>query len=157
MHILITGGTGLVGKALTKHLIQKGYTITILTRYIPTPDKQIPQLQYAQWNVATQTIDVQAVAQADCIIHLAGASVAQKRWTTKRKKEIVNSRIQSTALLAHALQHHPHKIKTFISASAIGWYGANKNEQLFTEADTPATDFLGDTCRRWEEALAHSA
>jgi len=75
LHILITGGTGLVGKALTNHLIEKGYAITVLTRYIPTPDKQIPQVQYAQWNVAAQTIDVQAVVQADYIIHLAGASV----------------------------------------------------------------------------------
>lgn len=153
MHILITGGTGLVGKALTNHLIEKGYAITVLTRYIPTPDKQIPQVQYAQWNVAAQTIDVQAVVQADYIIHLAGASVAEKRWTTKRKKEIVDSRVQSTALLYNTLKNNSHKVKAFISASAIGWYGSDKKDQLFTEADTPATDFLGDTCRQWEEAL----
>jgi uncharacterized protein (TIGR01777 family) len=153
MHVLITGGTGLIGKALTHYLIEKGYTITILTRYIPTLNNQIPQVQYAQWNVLAQTIDVQAVAQADHIIHLAGAGVAEKRWTTKRKKEIVDSRVQSSALLAHTLQHHPHKVKTFISASAIGWYGVDSAEKIFIETDLPAKDFLGETCRQWEEAL----
>ena len=125
MRVLITGGTGLIGKALTHYLIEQGYSITILTRYVPTPNSQIPQVQYAQWNVPAQTIDTHSVAQADYIIHLAGANVAEKRWTVKRKKEIVNSRVQSTALLANTLQHHPHKIKAFISASAIGWYGAD--------------------------------
>lgn len=153
MRVLITGGTGLIGKALTHYLIEQGYSITILTRYVPTPNSQIPQVQYAQWNVPAQTIDTHSVAQADYIIHLAGANVAEKRWTIKRKKEIVNSRVQSTALLANTLQHHPHKIKAFISASAIGWYGADVAKKVFTEEDLPAKDFLGQTCNQWEDAL----
>ena len=153
MHILITGGTGLVGKALTKYLSNKGYSITILTRHLPKNKQQTPNIQYAQWDVNYQTIDITAVCNADYIIHLAGANVAEKRWTKKRKQEIVDSRVKSTALLAKTLQNNPHKLKAFISASAIGWYGADKPEKIFTEDDPPATDFLGETCKQWEEAL----
>lgn len=153
MYILITGGTGLVGKALTTYLAEKGYHITILTRHLPKIKQQTLNINYAQWNVDNQTIDINAVCNADCIIHLAGANVAEKRWTKKRKQEIANSRIKSTELLVKTLQNNPHKLKAFISASAIGWYGADKNGKIFTENDSPATDFLGETCRLWEEAL----
>lgn len=153
MYILITGGTGLVGKALTTYLLDKGYEITVLTRHIPETNKQNSKLKYAQWNVHNQTVDINAVCYADYIIHLAGANVAEKRWTRKRKQEIVDSRVKSTELLAKTLQNNPHKLKAFISTSAIGWYGADKLEKIFTENDLPATDFLGETCKQWEEAL----
>ncbi len=95
--VLITGGTGLIGRALTKELISKGYTVIILTRD-KSRHKAAGNISYAEWNVEKQTIDKDAVAKADFIIHLAGANVAEGRWTEKRKKEIVNSRVQSGSL-----------------------------------------------------------
>src|SRR6187402_1670951 len=102
--ILITGGTGLVGKHLTKHLIERGYRVIILTRKIPkkpTPDLAV---EYALWNIKKQTIDLKAIQKATFIIHLAGAGVMDKRWTHSYKAEIVKSRTQSSALLIDTLQ-----------------------------------------------------
>ncbi|HNP54656.1 MAG TPA: TIGR01777 family oxidoreductase, partial [Ferruginibacter sp.] len=83
-----------------------------------------------------------------------GAGVADKRWTSAYKKEILDSRLQSTALLAKALQESQHHVRTFLSASAIGWYGQDRpDHQPFIETDPAATDFLGDTCRQWEQAV----
>ncbi len=152
-NIVITGGTGLVGKALTKYLLDKGYSITILTRTIPKIQQQIANIKYAPWDVTNQTIDVNAVCNADYIVHLAGANVAEKRWTKKRKKEIIDSRIKSSTLLVKTLQNNPHKLKAFISASAIGWYGVDVKGKIFVEDDPPAMGFLGETCNQWEESV----
>lgn len=153
--VLITGGTGMIGKALATLLLQRGYSVIILTRTIPS--QQPPKgLSYAVWDVAKQTIDITAVQKADYIVHLAGAGVADKRWTAKRKKEIVASRTQSSALLVKALRENRHHVKAVVSASAIGWYGpdpAVPNPQPFVEADAAAPDFLGDACRLWEESI----
>ena len=153
--VLITGGTGLIGKALTKQLVCRGYTVIILTR-----NKKIAEnnqhILYAEWNVASGTIDGDAVARADYIIHLAGANVAEKRWTEKRKKEIVDSRVQSGRLLVKALTEIPNHIQAVVSASAIGWYGPDPqipNSTPFVETDPSATDFLGTTSKKWEAAI----
>lgn len=152
--VLITGGTGMVGRAITELLLQQGYKVIVLTRKIPA--LATPGIQYALWNVAAQTIDASAVQQADYIIHLAGEGVADKRWTEKRKKEIIESRTQSSALLIQTLQQTPHHVKAFISAAAQGWYGADTpaNDTGFTETMPAATDFLGSTCQQWEESVA---
>ncbi|MEP7277969.1 MAG: TIGR01777 family oxidoreductase [Bacteroidota bacterium] len=155
--ILITGGTGLIGKALSELLMQKGYSVIILTRK-PAQQKMNTQsgLSYAGWNVSKQLIDIAAVQQADYIIHLAGAGVADKRWTSKRKKEILLSRTQSSALLVKTLTDNNNQVKAVISASAIGWYGADPlvpNPNPFVETDPPDGAFLGQTCRQWEESI----
>ncbi len=156
--VLITGGTGLVGTALTKLLLSKGYHVIILTR---DPKKSTArgafgnQVTYAAWDVKTQTIDEAAVMQADYIIHLAGAGVVEKRWTDAYKKEILDSRTDSSKLLITALSNNNHHVKTLISASAIGWYGADNEQSLqggFTEDATADNSFLGTTCRLWEES-----
>ena len=157
--VLITGGTGLVGIALTKLLLGKGYEIIILTR---NPQKATAnsafgnQVSYAVWDVAAQTIDVAAVQQADHIIHLAGAGVVEKRWTDSYKKEIVDSRVNSSKLLIDTLAKTPHHVKTFVSASAIGWYNADSSQSLqegFTEDAPAANNFLGETCKLWEASI----
>lgn len=156
MHtVLITGGTGLVGKALTKALLAKGHRVIILTR---NPDRFGPsdRLQYAGWDLAKNYIDADALAAADFIVHLAGAGVAERRWSKKRKQEIVNSRVNSGRLIVTSLQTIPNKIKAVIAASAIGWYGADPvvpNPAPFTEAEKNNADFLGDTCRLWEDSI----
>src|SRR5829696_5784585 len=153
--VLITGGTGLIRQALTKALIAKGYSVTILTRDAGAK-KATQNLRYAEWNVEAQTIDKSAVAEADFIVHLAGANVAKGRWTKTRKQEIVDSRVQSGTLLVSALRETSNKVKAVISASAIGWYGPDPqipNKKPFTENDKAAADFLGTTCVQWEQSI----
>ena len=154
--VLITGGTGLIGKALTKVLLGKNYHVIILSR---EPDNQQPttnNLSHAQWNIKDQTIDKEAITKTDYIIHLAGAGIADKRWTKKRKQEIVDSRVKSGELIAKALKENPNKVKAVISASAIGWYGPDPsipNLHPFTENDPADKGFLGNTCWQWENSL----
>lgn len=154
--ILITGGTGLIGKELTKRLVAKGYEVIILTREIKEKTPAQPKVSYALWDVKSQTIDKDAVAKADHIIHLAGAGIADERWSEKRKEEIKNSRVDSSKLIVQTLKNHPNKVKTVVSSSAIGWYGEDKQlkaKKAFTE-DMPADNgFLGETCRFWEESI----
>jgi len=153
--ILITGGTGLIGKAITKALLERNYEVLILTR---DPEKIKPSAQrvnYAKWDISNQFIDVAALAKADYIIHLAGTNVGEKRWTGKRKKEIVDSRVKSGELLVKALSKNQNKIKAVISASAIGWYGPDKflEHESFSETDPAGSDFLGQTCVQWEQSI----
>ena len=152
--VLITGGTGMIGKALTKALQEKNYHVIILSRGKKTATTDT--VQYATWDVEKQTIDEQAIAKADYIIHLAGAGVADKRWTEKRKEEIVRSRVDSGKLLVNSIAKIPNTIKAVISSSAIGWYGADPiipNPLPFKETDPSDDEFLGTTCKQWEEAI----
>jgi len=152
--ILITGGSGLVGRALTKHLLNKGYKVIILTRSAVSK-KSTSQISYAEWDIKKGLIDIEALQQADFIIHLAGASVIEKKWSTAYKKEIIESRTESSKLLINTLKQHPHSVKAIISASATGWYGEDKVPgKYFTETDKPANDFLGETCKLWEQSLS---
>lgn len=153
--ILITGGTGLIGKALSASLAEKGHKVIILTRD-PSKHRSQQNISYASWDINRQTIDKDAVSSADHIIHLAGAGVAEKRWTEARKKEIIDSRIKSSELLIKALKENANHVQSVISASAIGWYGPDPqipNLRPFTEEDAPAPDFLGDTCLKWEKSI----
>ncbi|HSC53582.1 MAG TPA: TIGR01777 family oxidoreductase [Phnomibacter sp.] len=151
--ILITGGTGLVGTRLSEMLIQQGFRVIVLTR---DPSKQIathPHLQFAKWDVAAGYIDPAVWAQADVVVHLAGAGVLAKPWTHAYKKELVDSRVQSGKLLLHALQTEAHHINTVISASGIGYYGADTGTQPFEETAEADTGFIGDLCTQWEAAV----
>lgn len=143
----------MVGKALTNSLLNSGYNVIILSR--KTACKQPGEnVSYARWNVKTQQIDIEAVQAADHIIHLAGAGVVEKKWTDAYKKEIVESRIESSRLIIEALKNNPNKVQTVVSASAIGWYGAdNEDGKSFTEEDAAADNFLGQTCKLWEESV----
>lgn len=153
--VLITGGTGLIGKALTKALLEKGYEVIILTRAPAKFATDTTRLNYMAWDPAAQTIDTEAITKADHIIHLAGAGVADKRWSKKRKREIVESRVKSGELLVKALKETANKVQSVISSSAIGWYGPDTKGQAagFTEESLPAPDFLGQTCEQWETSI----
>ncbi len=153
--VVITGGTGTIGKRLSAMLVEKGYRVIILSRKIQ-PSLPTDPISYAHWNVEKGIIDAQAMAKADYIIHLAGAGVADGRWTANRKLEIVESRTQSSELLVSTLQSNPNKVKAVISSSATGWYGEDTPLTLatgFKEDAKAASDFLGDTCRLWEESI----
>ncbi|QKZ11230.1 TIGR01777 family oxidoreductase [Spirosoma sp. KUDC1026] len=146
--ILITGGTGLIGRRLTELLQQQGYQISYLSR----STKSIPGVNVYQWDVKKGHLDPQAIMTADHIIHLAGAGVADERWTDDRKEEILNSRTQSTALLAQALAKNPHKVKSFIGSSAIGYYGSDTGDRPLNETSSGGSDFLAQVTRAWERS-----
>jgi uncharacterized protein len=145
-NVLITGGSGLVGNRLTELLLAKGYTVSHLSR---KEDKTATIKKYL-WNIETQFLDTEAFENTTQIIHLAGAGIADQRWTDSRKKEILSSRIDSTKLLFNKLKTTPNTVNTVISASAIGFYGFGKNNQIFDEKDKPGNDFLADVTQKWE-------
>ena len=151
--VLITGGTGLVGKKLANALVQQGYKVIILSRSI-TQQKQQENISYALWNVKKQQIDIAAIKQADYIVHLAGAGVVDKKWTEDYKKEIRDSRTESSSLIIDALKNNGNSVKAIVSAGAIGWYGADSDPaKPFTESDAANDSFLGQTCKLWEESI----
>ena len=155
--VLITGGSGLIGTAVSKELLNKGYEVIILSRFAQQQKSANSPLIYAQWNIENESIDKDSIAKADYIVHLAGENLA-RRWTSKRKKEIVDSRIKSSHLLVKALTETSNHVKAVVSASAIGWYGngpylENDTNGSFVETDSPADDFLGTTCQQWEESI----
>jgi uncharacterized protein (TIGR01777 family) len=149
-NVLISGGSGFIGKHLTQLLIERGYSVSILSR---SERQNTSEISYYKWDVLTQFIDEDAVLNADYVIHLAGENIAEKRWSQKRKEEIINSRQQSTQLIYSVLKKHNKKLDAFISASAIGIYGAVNGEEICTEDSPLANDFLGSTCQKWEEGL----
>jgi uncharacterized protein (TIGR01777 family) len=153
--VLITGGTGLIGRAITKKLREKGYYVIILTRKKPLQLASDAGITFAEWDTGRQYIERSAITRADYIIHLAGAGVAEKRWTPERKKEITDSRVNSSALLAKTLTETENKVKAVIAASAIGWYGPDSADRPypFTETDSHSKDFLGKVCKQWEDSI----
>lgn len=158
--ILISGGTGFIGSSVTRLLLEKGHKVIILTRNLKKAiDRQAAdeRVTYARWNLEQQSIDRDAIENADYIVHLAGEGIADKRWTSSRKKQIVQSRIQSSGLLLKAIKEVPNHVKAVISASAIGWYGpdktGNKMPHRFIESDPSDPSFLGEACRWWEESI----
>jgi uncharacterized protein (TIGR01777 family) len=151
--VLITGGTGTIGKALSQELVQRGYSVVILSRTQKPADGKI---SYKRWDPETGDIDPTAFNSIDHIVHLAGANVAESRWTQKRKQEILDSRVKSGELLRRALSETPNSVKSFTSASAIGWYGADapvRDPQPFKETDPPDDAFLGRTAKEWEASV----
>lgn len=143
--VVVAGGTGLIGTRLLSMLEEQGYTVRILTRQPKRPE------QYA-WSPSTNTIDEKALVDADYIINLAGAGIAEGRWTDSRKRELIDSRVQSAETIRMALDRMKHRPLAYISASAIGYYG-NTGEQACLETDQPVDDsFMPRCCDAWEAA-----
>jgi uncharacterized protein (TIGR01777 family) len=143
--ILITGGSGMIGTRLTRMLLDKKYEVVHLGR--GGKNSEVPSYV---WDIPAHKIEARAFEGVDTIIHLAGANVGDKRWTNSRKKEILESRTHSTRLLCEYLRKEQHGVKNFVSASAIGYYGFGNDDKLFTEVDSPGSDFLADVVKRWE-------
>lgn len=146
-NILITGGSGLVGQRITALLEKKGYKVAWLSRAAQSDRKSFI------WDIERQNIDPKAIEWADAIIHLAGAGVAEKRWTPERKKLILNSRTHSTQLLFDALEKAENRPNTFISASAVGFYGFNTGTGLVDETSQAGSDFLAEVVKAWENEV----
>ncbi|MDY3319045.1 TIGR01777 family oxidoreductase [Riemerella anatipestifer] len=153
MKVIISGGTGFVGKHLTEYLLSKGYEIFVLTRRLPPHNPQ-DNLRYFEWKPQLKTFDKTPFEMADAIINLAGAGIADKRWTTQRKKQLINSRISANETIIKALKEVDNRIKTVISTSAIGWYGLEIPSDMLCTEDMPvAADFLAQLCQKWEYSI----
>jgi len=146
--ILITGASGLIGSRLTELLLQKGYQVSHLGR-----SKKSGSVPSFVWDVDKGVLDLQALEGVETIIHLAGAGVADKRWTESRKKEILDSRTKSSLLLYNTLANTNHTVKTVVSASAIGYYGFGFGKEVFTEVSQPGNDYLAQVVKEWEESV----
>jgi uncharacterized protein (TIGR01777 family) len=147
-HVLLTGGTGLIGKHLTHLLLDQGYTVSHLSR----SKGKDPRVKTCLWDISKGQIDEASIDGVDVIVHLAGAGIAEKRWTNTRKKEIVDSRTRSIALIYGLLKEKEHKVHAVISASGISYYG-DRDDELLTEDSTAANDFLADVTKKWEAAV----
>ena len=145
--VLITGVNGMLAKALALEFDGE-YTLKFLTR-------EVKQENAYRWDINLGYIDPEGLKGVNHIIHLAGSPIAEKRWTPERKREIKKSRVGGAQLMLDELQKNNQKIDSFISASAIGYYGATTTNHIFTEDSPNADDFLGEVCREWER-VAHS-
>ena len=141
--IAVTGASGLIGSALVGYLKSQGHTVQRLVRRTAVSSEEIT------WDPIAGTVDMEALAGVDAVIHLAGAGVSEKRWTKKYKSEILNSRLLGTTTIAKAVAIV--KPQVFISASAIGWYGESGNRAVI-ESDRAGDDFLAAVCHEWESA-----
>jgi len=141
--IAVTGASGLIGSALVGYLKSQGHTVQRLVCRAAVSSEEIT------WDPIAGTVDMEALAGVDAVIHLAGAGVSDKRWTKKYKSEILNSRLLGTTTIAKAVAIV--KPQVFISASAIGWYGESGNRAVI-ESDRVGDDFLAAVCHEWESA-----
>lgn len=146
--ILIAGGTGFIGQALTSLLLSEGFEVVILSRY----PKSSPHLNltYFYWSVDEAVVDAKAFEGVDVIINLAGENIGAKRWSRAQKNLILSSRVDSSKLLFQAVAMMDKLPKLFISASAVGYYGNSNNETIMTEIAPVGTDFLAHVCSAWE-------
>jgi len=144
MKIVVSGASGLIGTQLVTKLSSSGHEVVRLVRRSPKSGE-------IQWNPKSGTLDAAALEGADAVIHLSGAGIGDKRWTDGYRKEILDSRTATTALLAKTMASLSRKPSVFLSGSAIGIYGARNDEQL-TEVSTHGTGFLAEVCEQWEAA-----
>ncbi|WP_316811230.1 TIGR01777 family oxidoreductase [Pedobacter heparinus] len=147
-HILITGATGMIGKRLIAALLQSGHSIAVLSR----KRKTIPGAKVYLWDVYHGKIEKECMDGIDTIIHLAGENIAAEKWTNKRKRQIIDSRVLSTRLLYQTIKDTNAKIGTFVSASAVGYYG-DSGDEILTEESPAGYGFMADCCQQWEAAI----
>lgn len=144
--ILVTGGTGFIGNPLCNLLRDKGHTVLILSR----TKTDNPNIYY--WNLEESYIDPEAITKADYVIHLAGAGIVDKPWSKERKRILIASRVESANLLFEKVKELNPNLKVFISASAVGYYGATTSTKIYKENDAPENDFASVICKFWEKA-----
>jgi uncharacterized protein (TIGR01777 family) len=147
-NILITGGTGLLGKDLSDYLSKNNYSIAVLSR---NPHKS--KVKSFFWDYKKNEIDPEAIEFADAIIHLAGENISNKRWSPEQKKEIMDSRVKTTNLLFDSVKTKKKDLKKFVSVSAIGFYGTFSSDSILTENSPQGNDFLAHVVKKWEDSV----
>jgi hypothetical protein len=154
MNIVVAGGTGFIGRALCGALSQEGHRVTILTRNAGSPERHLGKSQLSvEWTGQNAGPWEQALEGADAVINLAGAPIADARWTPARKQLLIDSRIHTTRIIVEAMSRRSSKPRVLISASGIGYYGAS-DDRVLDEGSARGQGFLADLCLAWEaEAL----
>ena len=148
MNVLIAGGTGFLGSALTRRLLQRGHRVSLLSRRPTIPTAAPPVFH---WDPERGEFDANALKGTDAVVNLAGESLASGRWTPERKRRLVESRVGATRFLAQRIAERNARPRALVSVSATGIYG-NRGEEVLTEESPPGAGFLADLCRAWEEA-----
>jgi len=146
-HLIIAGGTGLVGSRLKSIAIRKGYKVSILTRN----KTEIDEEGYFNWNPSSGEMDEKALEKADYLVNLSGANIVEKAWSDKRKNELISSRVDSTHLLVEKFTSARNNIKAVVNASAIGFYESSLT-RIMHEDEEHAKGFMGELCFNWEQA-----
>lgn len=149
MKIILTGSSGLVGSSLAGYFRKKGEEVIALSRPTSNPS---PATATISWDYQKKEINLPLLENCDCMIHLAGANIADKRWSVDYKNEIYHSRVDSTKFLSECLLQLNHPPKLFLCASAVGIYGANSPNEQIDETSSFADDFLAGVCKEWEKA-----
>lgn len=156
MRVLMTGATGLIGREIGKILVQKGHQLSVVSRSPARAKSMLPfPAQVFEWQGESDVFPAKALEDVDAVIHLAGESVADGRWTEERKKKIRDSRVLGTKRLIDAIAKNPEasaRIRTFIAGSAIGFYG-NRADELLTEESSAGNDFLANVVVDWEKEV----
>jgi hypothetical protein len=153
MHVIITGGTGLIGRHLAQDLAADGHRVSILTRHPEKHQGLSGQIQLIGWDAKTTEGWAQLVDEADAVVNLTGAGIADARWTPARKQLIRDSRVDAGQALVAAIRAAQSKPRVLIQASAVGYYGPCGDE-LITEESPPGKDFLAQVCVQWEASTA---
>lgn len=151
MKILVSGSHGLVGGALIKSLEAQGHEVFRLVRYAPHTEKEV------EWSPDRYSIALARIEGFDAVVNLAGESIAEGRWTDDKKRSIRESRVKGTKLLGDALANLTAPPQTFICASAIGYYGSSRGDEVLTEESARGDDFLSEVCAEWEQATSLAA
>ena len=155
MRVIITGGTGLIGTALTKLLSSNNHEIFILTRRFPDNPKLRAGVQHVQWDAATAEGWGHLVDGADAVINLAGEGIADGRWSEERKRRIYASRVNAGKAVIEAITAAATKPKVLIQASGVDYYGPHYDE-ILTEDAAPGSGFLAQVCFDWEASTAEA-
>lgn len=151
MRVLISGGTGLVGRSLVQSLTENGHHCSVLTRDPDQPSVLPASVTMHRWDASSVEPLVAWVETADAIVHLSGEGIGDGRWSAIRKQRILESRVESTRALSAAVQQAEKPPAVFVQASAVGYYGPRGDEEV-TEDSAPGDDFLAQVCRDWESA-----
>ncbi len=149
--IIVTGATGLIGRKLCSKLLERGNEITIFTRNTEAAKKVMRGAKkYVKWNYNNPEEWKNYLNETDSVIHLAGTNLGAKRWNNEFKKELFNSRIESTRQLVNTIKNCEDKPKSFITASAVGFYG-DRGDEVLIEKSNAGKDFLSNLCSGWEK------
>ncbi len=149
MKVLITGGSGLIGRSITHELLNQKISVAHLTRNRNSSS----DVKTYEWDWEKNQIDTSCLKDVTHVIHLAGAGIAEKPWTMKRKKFIIKSRVHTARLLYDKIAELNIPLEAFISASGTGYYGAKTVDKIFNENDAPNNDFISECCVQWEDSV----
>lgn len=157
MHIVLAGGTGLIGSRLVHHMLKLRHSVTVLTRSPDQARRTLPSgVELLEWTARAAGAWSASVASADAVLNFAGASIAGGRWTPSRQRLILESRLNATRVVVEAIRAAPHRPAVLVNASAVGYYG-DVPEGEVVESHPSGSGFLADVCRRWEEEALRAA